>query len=340
MRASTSTSFAVVRVMRARAVPLTGVSAKRLPGASTSAAVTSHTGASVPCAVTVPSSTPGGSDATTRDGSNCDARADTVNARAPSSAMLPVPEISPVPARACRRSSVTRRSCTDPANASAMSRVASRTSPRNTWRCCDTSPVTLPASRVVMSVDWMRARSIPASARFSVTAPSRTGSVRSPVARPSPAMPASTPVSARTAPSHANFAASDVTGMRPASSAPAAALVASTVPANPDPSGRAATFSASAVVGSASPNCARSTPRASRSAETTRAGANGVTSALTPTAALRSSPSAATAMRSSVPFTSRSARPPRYAASPANASLAASAKGAVAPSWASPVSVP
>ena len=143
------------------------------------------------------------------------------------------------------------------------------------------------------------------------------------------------PASASTLPSHAKRDASAATGMRPRVERPRRRrCVAASVPAKPGPSGRAATFSASAVAGSASPNCARSTSRASMSADDEELRRERrERSPSTATAALRNAPSRVDAD----PFErarhlERRARPPRYVPSPAKASSPASANGATAPS--------
>ena len=273
MRASTATSFAVVRVTRARAVPLTGVSAKRLPGASTSAAVTSHAGASVPCAVTVPSSTRGRQrrdDARrieVRRARRHRERAGAVERDAARAGDL---------ARAGARLQPVQRDAAvlrpTPANASATPRAC----------VADVAAHDLPLLRHLAG-DAAReprrderrldAREIDAGEREvqrdgAVAHGKREVARRAAVA--GDAAPRR-PSSARTPPSHANCDASDGDRNPSGVERPGGGVGRGRACRRTRiPSGRAATFSASAVAGSASPNCARSTSRASTSADTSR----------------------------------------------------------------------
>ena len=259
-------------------------------------------------------------------------------ARSASAVMRPRPVSSPVPARPRKRSMSMRRPTIVAAKPSARSDCVS--SPRTDCVACATSALNDPDSRVATSAECTRCRSRSRTTRFQRLAPPSAGRITRPVILASPARRASMSSSASSRPFQRNGEFSDASGTREASSAPALALVAASVPAKPSGTARASSVTDSRVDGSAGAKTAMSTSFASTCASASGVAANGVSVAFAVTAALRMVPFALKANVARLPLAETSARVSRYAASPVKLSAAPNANGVTAASSASPDNVP
>ena len=219
-------------------------------------------------------------------------------------------------------------------------RSACARSPRTDCWPCATSAFSVPWRRVATSVEYTRCRSrsrTPSCQRLAVPS---AGTVTRPVTRASPARRASTSSSASSRPFQRKREFNAASGTRAASSAPASALVATSVPAKPSDTASASRVTDNRVAGSAGRKRATLTSFAAMCAPASGATANGVSVALAVIAASRVVPDALTANFANDPLADTSARVSPNVPSPVKFSAAFSANGATAASSASPASVP